>query len=37
MTSRQVTRLVRGIESDLGKESPFIYRVDVVPQGEDHP
>jgi cation diffusion facilitator family transporter len=32
----QVTQLVRGIEATLGSQSPLIYRVDVVPYGEDH-
>jgi cation diffusion facilitator family transporter len=32
----QVTQLVRSIEADLAKQSPFIYRVDVVPYAEDH-
>jgi cation diffusion facilitator family transporter len=32
----QVTQLVRSIEADLGEQSHFIYRVDVVPYGEDH-
>jgi cation diffusion facilitator family transporter len=33
----QVTQLVRGIEADLGSQSPLIYRVDVVPYGQEHP
>ncbi len=32
----QVTQLVRSIEAGLTKQSPFIYRVDVVPYGENH-
>lgn len=31
----QVTQLVRSIEADLAKQSPLIYRVDVVPYGEN--
>jgi len=36
LSGGQVTRLVRGIETELGKQSSFIRRVDVVPHGEDH-
>jgi cation diffusion facilitator family transporter len=32
---RQVTQLVRSIEADLTSQSPYIYRVDLVPYGED--
>jgi divalent metal cation (Fe/Co/Zn/Cd) transporter len=35
LSSGQVTDLVRGIEDGLKHESPYIYRVDVVPIGED--
>jgi len=35
LRSNQVTTLVRGIEADLEQQSPYIYRVDVVPIGED--
>ena len=35
LSSGQVTQLVRGIEADLADQSPFIYRVDVVPYGEN--
>ena len=31
----QVTQLVRRIETELANQSPLIYRVDVVPYGED--
>jgi divalent metal cation (Fe/Co/Zn/Cd) transporter len=33
--SGQVTALVRGIEDGMKQQSPYIYRVDVVPVGED--
>jgi cation diffusion facilitator family transporter len=36
LSSGQVTQLVRGMETDLGDQSPFIYRVDVVPLGGEH-
>jgi cation diffusion facilitator family transporter len=36
LSSGEVTRLVRGIEVDLGKQSSFIFRVDVVPHGAHH-
>jgi cation diffusion facilitator family transporter len=32
----QVTQLVSGIETYLASQSPLIYRVDVVPYGEEH-
>ncbi len=35
LSSGQVTQLVRGIEANLADQSPFIYRVDVVPYGEN--
>jgi hypothetical protein len=34
LNSDQVTGLVRGIEESMKHESPYIYRVDVVPVGE---
>jgi cation diffusion facilitator family transporter len=35
LSSDEVTTLVRGIEEDMKRESPIIYRVDVVPVGDD--
>jgi hypothetical protein len=35
LKSSEVTSLVRGIEAGMKNESPYIYRVDVVPVGED--
>jgi divalent metal cation (Fe/Co/Zn/Cd) transporter len=35
LRSGQVTALVSGIEVDLKQQSPYIYRVDVVPVGND--
>jgi cation diffusion facilitator family transporter len=35
LSSDQVTALVRGIEEGMKAESPHIYRVDVVPIGDD--
>jgi cation diffusion facilitator family transporter len=35
LSSDQITALVRGIEDGLKGESPRIYRVDVVPVGDD--
>jgi divalent metal cation (Fe/Co/Zn/Cd) transporter len=35
LRASQVTSLVRGIEAGMKHESPYIYRVDVVPVGQD--
>ncbi|MGO8859624.1 MAG: cation diffusion facilitator family transporter [Acidimicrobiales bacterium] len=36
LTSRQVTSLVRGIETGIKRQSHNVYRVDIVPFGEGH-